>query len=312
MFSNPKFIIKTLSSFLVFTIIVQIILGAWVRLTGSGMSCPDWPLCYGFFFPSYEKITQLGVIEYTYFQIFLEWIHRANAAFIIGPVTLILFSYMVFNRKVDKVFKSYSFYLIILLGVQGLLGGLTVMKSNIPWSVALHLASAFLLLFIVLSIFLRSLEKKNTKLLIQNFEKKLIYSALLMILVTACAGAFTSKYGASLACAKWPYCNNSLYPNLNDQFEIIHFIHRLLALLLVTILVFLIFRLTRYYKYFSLGNKFIFFLIPTIVFFQIILGAMLIIFKVPIWMGVFHQFMGLILFSSLSVLIFNVKVINIK
>ena len=33
MFSNPKFIIKTLSSFLVFTIIVQIILGAWVRLT---------------------------------------------------------------------------------------------------------------------------------------------------------------------------------------------------------------------------------------------------------------------------------------
>ena len=67
---------------------------------------------------------------------------------------------MVFNRKVDKVFKSYSFYLIMLLGVQGLLGGLTVMKSNIPWSVALHLASAFLLLFIVLSILLRSLEKK--------------------------------------------------------------------------------------------------------------------------------------------------------
>ena len=44
-----------------------------------------------FFFPTNEKITQLGVIEYTYFQIFLEWIHRANAAFIIGPVTLILF-----------------------------------------------------------------------------------------------------------------------------------------------------------------------------------------------------------------------------
>ena len=52
-----------------------------------------------FFFPSYEKITDLGVIEYTYFQIFLEWIHRANAAFIIGPVTIILFSYIFLIEK---------------------------------------------------------------------------------------------------------------------------------------------------------------------------------------------------------------------
>ena len=50
MFKSPKLIIACLSGFLVLTIITQIILGAWVRLTGSGMSCPDWPLCYGFFF----------------------------------------------------------------------------------------------------------------------------------------------------------------------------------------------------------------------------------------------------------------------
>ena len=24
-----------------------IVLGAWVRATGSGLSCPDWPTCYG-------------------------------------------------------------------------------------------------------------------------------------------------------------------------------------------------------------------------------------------------------------------------
>lgn len=53
MFKNHRLIIGCLSGMLVLTIITQIILGAWVRLTGSGMSCPDWPLCYGFFFPSY-------------------------------------------------------------------------------------------------------------------------------------------------------------------------------------------------------------------------------------------------------------------
>ena len=159
MSKSSKFIISYLSGFLVFTIITQIILGAWVRLTGSGMSCPDWPLCYGFFFPTYNKITQLGVIEYTYFQIFLEWIHRANAAFIIGPLTINIIFYIVLN----KVIESFSKLLILFnnaVGIQGLLGGLTVMKSNIPWSVALHLASAFLLLFIVLNIFLLALSNK--------------------------------------------------------------------------------------------------------------------------------------------------------
>ena len=53
-----------------------------------------------FIFPSFEKITELGVIEYSYFQIFLEWIHRANAAFIIGPLTIILFLYIILNRKI--------------------------------------------------------------------------------------------------------------------------------------------------------------------------------------------------------------------
>ena len=72
MTKNSLFTIRFLASFLLITIVIQILLGAWVRLTGSGMSCPDWPLCYGFFFPSLEKINQLGVIEYSYFQIFLE------------------------------------------------------------------------------------------------------------------------------------------------------------------------------------------------------------------------------------------------
>ncbi|MBV69513.1 MAG: hypothetical protein CMJ08_06905 [Pelagibacterales bacterium] len=310
MFKSPKLIIGCLSGFLVLTIITQIILGAWVRLTGSGMSCPDWPLCYGFFFPSYEKIMDLGIIEYSYFQIFLEWIHRANAAFIIGPLTVILFFYIVLNKKVNKTLKTYSYYLIILLGIQGLLGGLTVMKSNIPWSVALHLASAFLLLYVALNIFLFVFQKRNSIFKVQSYEKMLIYISAFMILVTACAGAFTSKYGASLACANWPYCNSSFYPDINDQFEVIHFIHRVLAFFLVLILAFLIYRLRKYYKYFSLSNKIAFNLIPTIIFFQISLGAMLIVFKVPIWMGVFHQFMGLLLFSSLSILIFNVKVKN--
>ena len=119
-----------------------------------------------------KKLLKLGVIEYSYFQIFLEWIHRANAAFIIGPLTIILFLYIILNKKLDKIFKTYSFYLIALLGIQGLFGGLTVMKSNIPWSVALHLASAFFLFFIVINIFLLLTRYKKTNFFNKRIRKK--------------------------------------------------------------------------------------------------------------------------------------------
>ena len=84
--------IRIIGLILLFSIFLQIILGAWVRLTGSGMSCPDWPLCYGMFFPTPGKIGYLEDINYTYFQIFLEWIHRANAAFILAPLGILAYA----------------------------------------------------------------------------------------------------------------------------------------------------------------------------------------------------------------------------
>ena len=63
-------LVRIIGLVLLFSIFLQIILGAWVRLTGSGMSCPDWPLCYGYIFPTPNKISNIPNVDYTYFQIF--------------------------------------------------------------------------------------------------------------------------------------------------------------------------------------------------------------------------------------------------
>ena len=307
-----KNIIRKVGYLLLFSIFLQIILGAWVRLTGSGMSCPDWPLCYGMIFPTPEKIQSLDIIEYTYFQIFLEWIHRANAAFIIGPTCVIFSFYLLFNKNIKNFYKNYAYALLFLLLVQGGLGGLTVLKSNIPWSVAVHLMFAFLLYLTVLLIILSTYDMSKNIITTNRSVKNNIFLIGFLTLTAACAGAFTSKYGASLSCDKWPGCSSSFFPKFNDAFELIHFGHRVIALILIICLLLFFLNIKKYYKVMTYSLKRVMFFILIIIFSQVIIGAFLIHFSIPTWLGIFHQGTGLLLFTLISILYKHIDVKNIK
>ena len=132
-----------------------IVLGAWVRATGSGLACPDWPTCYGHWVPLPGEIPQAA--GYAYDQVMLEWVHRLLAGVILGPLVLLI-GWLAWRARgsVTHACRLYAAALFLLLLVQAVLGGVTVLDQNSPWSVALHLGTALLLLSVLCLIFARS------------------------------------------------------------------------------------------------------------------------------------------------------------
>jgi heme a synthase len=91
-------------------------LGSATRVMNAGLSCPDWPLCYGTMLPS----QQMNL------QVFLEWFHRLIAA-TVGFGILTLSAIALRWRAQLPNWLPWSMALALGLVVfQGILGGLTV------------------------------------------------------------------------------------------------------------------------------------------------------------------------------------------
>lgn len=293
------FTLKILAGFLLLLIFIQISLGSAVRLTGSGLSCPDWPLCYGLWFPDQDKLSKITDVNYEFYQIMLEWIHRFNAAIFIAPVTLLLFFVGLKATKNRKI-RTILYSIMIVLAMQGLMGGFTVFDKNSPWSVAAHLGFALGLMFLVIKIFLVSLRLKTIKPL-PNKNKKIfiLYITIIIVLATMLMGAIVSKSGSSLACDLWPQCSSD-GDSLLQYNKIIHISHRFLAVISAIFIVLVVYNYNQIIKYKIISNiRNILILLTTL---QILLGATVIFTELNLFIAMLHQSIAVLIFIVLSFL----------
>ena len=114
-------------------------LGGIVRVTGSGLACPDWPGCYGSIIPTGD----FG--EFAAHQVWLEWTHRLVAV-IIGLIILAYASYT--KGRPRRVWLPAVLAMPMLL-VQVALGALTVTEQLEALIVTLHLATAMIIVMLI-------------------------------------------------------------------------------------------------------------------------------------------------------------------
>lgn len=279
-----------------------IVLGALVRTTDSGLSCPDWPTCYGHWVPLPSDLAAIPDVGYSYGQVMLEWVHRLIAGVFLGPLVLALAGLAFWRRREDPGLARWGIALLALLLLQGALGGLTVLDRNSPWSVALHLGNALLVLTVTLRLFAlasrwpgRAASKSIGRL------AAVVWVTALLAMVSA---AMTAKSGASLACAAWPTCNGELLPDLTDGGVRIHLAHRVLAGITALTLLTLLVRARRTPGLPVAVRR----LVATaagLVVAQVGLGALVIWFQVPVWQAVLHQATGVLTFATVTLLMWR-------
>lgn len=139
--SDRKYIfVIFISSIVVF---IQLLFGALLRHTYSGLAVPDFPFSYGHLFPPLdlnsvaeynrqliqEKIKWTGDRPIEAYQIVIHLIHRFWAYMV--SVVLILSGYIVYkNAKIPSPIRRNGIMLIIAIIVQFSLGALTVLTRK--------------------------------------------------------------------------------------------------------------------------------------------------------------------------------------
>jgi len=196
-----------------------IVLGAVVRISGSGMGCGDhWPLCNGHLIPPLNDIPTV-----------IEWSHRLVA----GVVSVLVFALAAYGWRLGPGAGSRergaAFVALGLVIVQVLLGAVTVKTGLTPALVILHLATAMLLL---------------AALILAARPGPRYPVPLALAFITVLFGSLTANLGAMASCGGFPLCNGQIIPHAGPL-AAIHWTHRVLAYSLLGYLVWWVVRLPQ-------------------------------------------------------------------
>ena len=199
--ANRKF------SYVLITLLVMIVtlmaLGAGVRTMNAGLSCPDWPLCYGKVIPDFHP------------TVWFEFVHRAYAG-LVAILFVGCFAYVLSLKSAPRAAKTTVTAALFFLLMQIVAGALTVLMV-VKWvAVTSHLMLAtffFCTVFWTLQLLRPAVElgREVAPRALRFVTGLLSFLILAQILL---GGIVASTYAGSV-CVDWPLCNGQWVPTMS-------------------------------------------------------------------------------------------------
>lgn len=271
--------------------LLLVTIGVVVRATGSGMGCPDWPLCHGQLIPPLDDP-----------KAWIEWVHRTVAA-LIGFVVLGL-AFVAFRDHRDRPSLLWpSLGVVGLVVFQAWLGRETVRLNNSGESVTAHLAAAMALVGLLVFILVRSFypARIGGRGGSQRFT---LVAALGAVTVFALLlfGSHVTATSQWYVFPDWPLMNGALFPPLTEGTSA-HVLHRWIAIvvgLIVAAMAVIAWRTQR-------DNRPVLrlALVAGLLFpIQAVIGGLQILTGLSGWTQTLHVALGALIWATLAALVF--------
>ncbi len=229
--------------------------GAFVRLTDSGLGCPDWPGCYGQLLPATasaqinQAIVDQGGAQgpVNHAKAWIEMLHRYVASFIGVLILVMLVRALVAKFRGGKsstwlratsefssasVGLAWPLVLLIVVSLQGLFGKWTVTLKLMPIVVTTHLMGGMLLFALLIWFWMRERhragETRAMTIMVTGGVKVIVWLAVITLAVQIFLGGWVSTNYAVMACGAFPGCNGEMRPTVawNEGFTMLRALGR--------------------------------------------------------------------------------------
>ena len=215
---RPDILFRVLAVAALISAFAQVTLGGIVRVTGSGLGCPDWPLCHGQIIPPFE------------FATLLEYSHRLSAS-LLGVLVLATTLVVILRYRSNRWGMNSVVAALGLVLIAAALGGATVLTELAWWLRLLHLgiaegAVAALVIIVVVS-WRVGLKQTGPDAGMGAGRGKLVVAALIGVFLLILSGSYIVGVGYGSSCGTWPLCRGSIFPEGRPYIE--HMSHRYFA-----------------------------------------------------------------------------------
>ena len=194
--------------------VIQVTLGGVVRVTGSGLGCPDWPLCDGRVIPVFERAP------------LIEFSHRLVAS-VVGLLSLSVVVLAWRRYRAEPWILAPSLIGISLVIVAALLGAVVVWTELVWWVRLIHLGLAqgvVACMVVVTLVAWRAGIADETPAPVAGPLGTLALVSVAGVFLIILSGSYMVGYGAGSSCGTWPLCRGSFLPD--GTAYLVHMAHR--------------------------------------------------------------------------------------
>jgi heme A synthase len=271
---------STLALTALISTVILIVVGSIVRVTGNGLGCPDWPLCYGRAIPPFLL------------SAWIEFFHRLFGGVVVLQVAgLIVLSWRWYRP--DKWIFRTAIIAAIVLSIQVVLGGIHVIYELPRWTGWIHTGVAMLVAGAI-AIWVAITQKSTRDLGARTAETfrgthlplwtSIAAVATYILLLT---GSLVTRSGASLVCPSFPACGLETVPENLTTIVAIQLIHRFAAFTVAFAVALTLYFLLKDSRH-DPGLRRVTWLLLALLALQFAFGISNVLLALPMWSRVLH------------------------